>query len=248
MVSVLVSVLNGESAAEHPLLLSHSAGWGTAPIDAVMFSGGVSECVYYPERDDPSVYSDIGRMLAEKLNRSLELRNWEWVTPEETVRATVCGAGMQTTEISGATIQIDKTILPLKNLPVIEVPITDMNEAEKSVSQKIEQAIALYDPQEEGNNFALYFSDLPQLSFKNVQHLASVICSAYRQRKSDAPIVAVVKNDMAKVLGQSIMAFSPERPIICIDQLNVVNGDYVDIGRMLDSGVVPVVIKTLAFQ
>ena len=61
------------------------------------------------------------------------------------------------------------------------------------------------------------------------------------------PLVIVLDRYYGKVLGQSIMALSDGRSVICIDQITVEQGDYIGIGHVLQSGVVPVVVKTLVF-
>ena len=60
--------------------------------------------------------------------------------------------------------------------------------------------------------------------------------------------ILVVENDMAKVLGQALAA-RMDGPLLCLDGVGVENGDYIDIGAPVAGGaVLPVVIKTLAFQ
>ena len=62
------------------------------------------------------------------------------------------------------------------------------------------------------------------------------------------PIILVVESDIAKVLGQSLIAMDVQQPVICIDQIHVETGDYIDIGEALKSDVGPVVVKTLRFH
>lgn len=255
MAETLARILAGQVTAEdEPLLLGHPPNWDVT-VEDIMFSGGVSECIYHLEPNDTggtnaSVYHDMGVQLAETLRTHPKLARWRWVHPLETVRATVLGAGTQTTEISGATIQVEREVLPLKNLPVHRISFGHETEGlQDKIVRAVEQALELYDPGQEGRNFALYLSEMPHLRFHDVQHIAASLNEALcRQSDQRQPIVVVTENDIAKVLGQSLQVIQRERGILCIDQIRVENGDYLDIGRMLHSGVVPVVVKTLAFH
>jgi ethanolamine utilization protein EutA len=189
-------------------------------------------------------------MLARSLKESKELSTWEWINPVETVRATVLGAGTQTTEISGATIHADSSDLPIRNLPVYEFDFdNNLFEGLKRLPTAFQNAVDLYDSQREGQNFSLYLTNLPYLGFRDVQQLAGGILDSIKAKPNPKqPLVIVLESDHAKVLGQTLQVQNPTQSIICIDQIRVDQGDYIDIGHLLQTNVVPVVIKTLTFH
>ncbi|MFC7392345.1 ethanolamine ammonia-lyase reactivating factor EutA [Scopulibacillus cellulosilyticus] len=250
MAAVISRMLNNRlNDNDDVLLLGHQPDW-QENVDAIMFSGGIAECIYQ-FGNEKTHYDDIGMLLASSLKQSSDLSKWEWIKPEETVRATVLGAGTQTTEISGASIQVESEDLPVRNLPVHKIAFDyDLNGVKQKIQHGLEQALAIYDPFNEGQNFAVYLAELPYLKFKDIQELATSLIDAVRMEKRPGqPLVVAVESDFAKVLGQTInMQSGGRQRLICIDQIQVEHGDYLDIGQVLQSGVVPVVIKTLAFH
>lgn len=246
MVTMLADVLNNQvHDAQHPLLLGHLPNW-TKQVEAVVFSGGVAACIY---EDNCSMrqYDDIGERLAKALQQHESLQSFLWITPEETARATVTGAGTQTTDISGATIQVDAEVLPLKNVPVFQCNMNaSMAHIEQIIANAVKQANTLFSVQENDTPFALYFSQLPYLSFQDVHKLCEILLQQFTT--NNVPLILILQADYAKVIGQTIQAIDATKPIICIDQIKVETGDYIDIGEVLPSGVVPVVVKTLAFH
>jgi len=249
MVSVLAKTLSGQGIdAQHPLLLGHVPNW-QKPVEAIVFSGGVASCIY---NDDCTLrqYDDIGEKLANMLQQHEQLQSFLWLKPQETTRATVTGAGTQTTDISGATIQVDAEVLPLKNIPVFHCPIDLAARAfDHMVKTAVDRADALFSIEDKRSPFALYFSALPYLSFQDVHALCDAILHYLGTRSSrNMPIIIIIQSDYAKIIGQTIQAINPSVPILCIDQIKVETGDYIDIGEVLPSGVVPVVVKTLAFH
>src|SRR6266496_2504846 len=88
-------------------------------IDAITFSGGVSEYLY---KREARRFGDLGFDLAEELRHALAHRRdlppvWD---PGQGIRATVIGAAQFSVQISGNTILIaDPDKLPLQNLPVL---------------------------------------------------------------------------------------------------------------------------------
>ncbi|MEI2401235.1 ethanolamine ammonia-lyase reactivating factor EutA, partial [Paenibacillus phytohabitans] len=155
MASVISRMLERRlTDSDRVLLLGHEPNW-KEEIETIMFSGGISECIYRHESSSAgeAEYDDIGETLAASLKESKELTKWTWIHPDETVRATVLGAGTQTTEISGATIQVDSNDLPLRNLPVYQVPLgNNLDTGLKQLGKSVEQAIEMYDPNQEGQN------------------------------------------------------------------------------------------------
>ncbi|MBO1001454.1 ethanolamine ammonia-lyase reactivating factor EutA [Pseudogracilibacillus auburnensis] len=235
---------------DRPLILGHKPDW-RLPIDVVTFSGGVSECMYQLETiESKASYNDIGILLAAKIQQSSIYEKFIVEAPMETVRATVLGAGTQTTEISGATIEIDPSKLPLKNIPIIKHDFHEQIENGISTLEKtFQQARRIYDTAYVENNFALSLTNIPLVKFNDIQRIANEIKRLMNERNHpDLPIILVVESDLAKVLGQSLIAIGVQQPVISIDQIHVDTGDYIDIGKALKTDVVPVIVKTLTFH
>ncbi len=86
-------------------------------------------------------------------------------------------------------------------------------------------------------------------SYARIQALARGVADglAPLREAGFVPIVAV-ECDQAKVLGQALAPLL-DGPLLCLDGVGVDSGDYLDIGAPVAGGtVLPVVIKTLAFQ
>ncbi|MFP3511715.1 ethanolamine ammonia-lyase reactivating factor EutA [Peribacillus sp. SIMBA_075] len=249
MSKVLSRFLAGSFTKEDELLLVGKEPSWTGRIDVLMFSGGVSDCIYHEEREEKS-FQDIGMMLATSIKENEVLAAWEWEQPVETVRATVLGAGTHTTEISGATIEVNDSHLPVRNIPVYRIDFQGvLDDGTGTMAQSVQDAITIYDPLKEGLNFAFYLTNLPYLSFRDIQQLAAEFTEALMQKPNQQqPLIIVMDSDYGKVLGQTFLANRPDLPVICIDQTQVEHGDYLDIGRLLRTGVVPVVVKTLTFH
>ena len=137
--------------------------------------------------------------------------------------------------------------ITFKNVPVFNCHMdTHSKEFDDAVKTAIARADALFSIQEHRSPFALYFSQLPYLSFQDVRVLCEAILKHLATRSSkEIPIIIVIQSDYAKVIGQTIQAINQTVPIICIDQIKVETGDYIDIGQVLPSGVVPIVVKHL---
>ncbi|PQD95361.1 ethanolamine utilization protein [Pradoshia eiseniae] len=243
MADVLARAVNRSLEKEDEmLLLGHAPDWEES-VEAVMFSGGVASCMY-PDPEKKGSFDDIGADLACALLQSAEWKRWDWVEPVETSRATVIGAGTQTTEVSGATIMVDEEDLPLSNLPVHRVSFSEgFKKGILSLPAEIRKASSMHVFSGEPHAFALYLKDLPYLSYKNIKELADCLLTHLHTE----PLVIVLEQDYAKVLGASMKYQEPNKKLVCIDQVDMKHGDYVDIGKVLNMGVAMFVVKTLAF-
>ncbi|MDA6131160.1 ethanolamine ammonia-lyase reactivating factor EutA, partial [Escherichia coli] len=73
------------------------------------------------------------------------------------------------------------------------------------IQEAVKKAVEIYDPQKEGQNFALYLTALPYLGFRDIQELSSVLLKSLEAKPiPEQPLVVVLESDHAKVLGQTI--------------------------------------------
>ncbi|MDR3164332.1 MAG: ethanolamine ammonia-lyase reactivating factor EutA [Synergistaceae bacterium] len=219
------------------------------PLENMCFSGGVADHIYGDLAGDPFLYGDIGVILGRAIRESEALPRVKRFSPSETIRATVVGAGSHITEISGSTIDYDRELLPVKNLPILK--LTPEDEADpKSMREAIACKMDWFRAEGRVQPIAISITLKRSPSFLEIQDAADAILSgASELLAAGHPLVVVSENDLAKVLGNTLRARMTRRsPLVSIDSIRVSNGDYIDIGRPAASGsVLPVVVKTLLF-
>lgn len=197
-------------------------------------------------------YGDIGLLLGKKISDSSLMTALKVVPTVETIRATVVGAGSHTTDVSGSTITYKANVLPLKNIPILQLSKDDENANNcRNLGDIIQEKIKWFMVNGEVQVIGLGLEGVHSPPFKFIQDLAKEIIGGLDLLiQQELPLVIIVKEDMAKALGHSLYANLPkDYPFVCIDSVHVRNGDYIDIGKPIAGGsVLPVVVKTLVFN
>jgi ethanolamine utilization protein EutA len=221
-------------------------------IDAIAFSGGVSEYLY---KREARRFGDLGFDLAEELRHALAHRRdlppvWD---PGQGIRATVIGAAQFSVQISGNTILIaDPGKLPLQNLPVLTCNFDlDGEIAPEAVASAVRGALARADFEEGESPLALSFPWRGDPSHARLHAAASGVCAALpRTLQENMPLVLLIDGDVGKSLGRIILhEIAPDADVIAIDAVQLKEFDYVDIGSLIElTNVVPIIIKSLLFK
>ena len=192
--------------------------WGEMPENVtVSFSGGVADCI---EKDVPWLtYGDMGPVLGQAIRKS-RLCQGEYVLGDETIRATVIGAGCHSTQLSGSTVFYQNVDFPLQNVPVV------------TSAEELEQ-------QETAAILALAGQTAP--TYGEIKRLAGEIAEGFAEK----PVYVCLEQDMAKALGQALaLRLGKDKPVLCIDRVKLDEGSYLDVGAPVGPAL-PVVVKTL---
>ncbi len=224
LAQTLVSALEMAAGLREPTkLLDRLTTPGTAmdpPKEPIIlsFSGGVADCI--SREISWTQFGDLGPILGRAIRRSKLCSSF--ILGEETIRATVIGAGCHSAQLSGSTVFHQNIAFPLKNLPV--VPFPGKFPAEGSS--------------------VLAVPGIPAPSYAQIQALADKIIHSRPQ----GPIYVCLEQDMAKALGQALAIRLPkDTPILCIDRVKLSQGSYLDVAAPLGPAL-PVVVKTLILK
>lgn len=209
-------------------------------IDCLSFSGGVADLIYTDSPPAPFAYGDLGVLLGSAIKKS-RLFEKTVITPKETIRATVVGAGSHATRLSGSTIQFSRVEFPFKNLPVLAFSREEQEDIVSAIRKKRAWLTSREDTP------VLFLPGWSAPSFSRIEQLAEDILQG--TDGLPPPLIIVLEQDMGKALGQAILFRAPELPLLCLDGIRLSQGAYLDIGHPVGSGsTLPVVIKTLIFE
>ena len=200
------------------------------PKDVILsFSGGVADCVRtdYPDLQ----FGDIGPVLGSAIRESALCRG-AYILGQETIRATVIGAGCHSVALSGSTVFYQNVAFPVKNIPAVvgENP-RSAEDVRKLLSIREEERVFLAIPG--------YVSP----DYETVKNLAKILLEGFERRQ----ILVCLEADCAKALGQCLKLLAGNRPCICMDGLSLEEGTWLDVGAPVGPAF-PVVIKTLVLS
>ncbi len=245
----LVEVMQGpaESRIAKELMMTGDLDFSIS-VDAYSFSGGVAELYYGSD----NTYNDIGSFLAEEIKVLIEELEWNIIEPKNKIRATVIGAGAFTLSVSGSTCYFDKSIeFPISNIPILPVNVTVENYRPGIVEKEVERAFVKYDMLEGEDLVALYFEDSLFRSYSWLQEFVKSIENAIPKSVTGKRMVVLLfKSDIGKMVGLMVRReTSIQHNLICLDELLLEEGDWIDIGAPLLSGqAFPITVKSLVFS
>lgn len=257
LLDIFVQVLEnsiglGKKSPYFDLLITNKPLNTKLQIKCISFSGGVADGITKESLQNPFAYGDIGLLLGKKISGSLLMTALKVIPTVETIRATVVGAGSHTTDVSGSTITYKEDVLPLKNIPILQLSKDDESANNcGNLGDIIQEKVKWFMVDGEVQIIGLGVEGVHSPSFQFIQGLAKEIIKGLDMLiREKLPLVIIVKEDMAKALGNSLYAHLPkDYPFVCIDSVHVRNGDYIDIGKPIAAGsVLPVVVKTLVFS
>ena len=202
----------------------------------VSFSGGVADCIR--EEFTWDSFGDIGPVLGQQIAKS-RLCQGNFRLGEQTIRATVIGAGCHSAQLSGSTVFYKAVDFPLKNRPVVQLTDREQVLPEEELAERISEKLAMLD--------TVGVLSLPGFSapdYEKVKALGRAIARGFGEK----PVLVAVEQDMAKALGQAIALQLPEgRSCLCIDRVQLQSGSFLDVAMPVGP-CLPVVIKTLIFE
>ncbi len=245
-----LSVDDSTASADLELLQTNHLLSGHTVPELFTFSGGVAACM--ETGNTPATwarYRDIGPLLANALIRHSFFQHGKVRKAQETMRATVIGAGNYSTTISGSTISYTETDFPLRNLPIGKITLQTAEDL-SLMEMRLHRVLSLL-MAESDCHMAVAFQGIPCPSFLQIQEIAGHIMKQYESCcPSGSDIILITEADIGKALGQALRHINQQHHrIICLDHIRCDSGDYIDLGNPIANGtVIPVIVKTMIFQ
>lgn len=235
-----------------PFMISWPADPPPQP-DVVMVSGGIGELMARIDRGeeiDAQAFDDTGPRLATALHASFQRQGFAVRYPAEPIRATVIGAGQFSMMFSGETLWASAALLPLRNLPVVRLPrfLHEVSTLD-DIAATIERQRALQSI-DAGQVTAVVLPSLRAADWDTVVDFAGRLAEAAVKSALPTPWVFTMRDNFGRLLGQSMAERHPGHPLVVIDEIDLAEADFIDIGKPVERWqvLIPVVAKTLAFE
>lgn len=249
LAEALFEVIRGpaKSALARQLMLTDKLTF-PSHIDEYSFSGGIAELMY----GGVDNYDDIGQILADQINSLTPKLSAAVIEPANKIRATVIGAGAYSLSISGSSgFMDDKIAFPIRNVPVIRVDVDRSKLSVEHIISQINESFQRFDLEEGEDIIALYFKDPVMASYPQLELFARSIEGALTNSiQNKIPIILIFDTDIACSVGSVIRRETDLKTnLLSLDELNLKEGDWIDIGEPLVAGqVFPVTVKSLVFH
>lgn len=219
-------------------------------VNAVTFSGGVSEFIYDRQANQ---FGDLGPLLAEKIKVKIAQTGTQVLQPATGIRATVIGVSQYAVQVSGSTIFVSPPeVVPICNIPVV-TPDFILGEADidpAAVQESVKRTLNRFDLRGRQWPVALAFRWEGSATYARIRAFCDGIIGGMEDIISGGnPMVLVNDGDVGGLFGIHLKEdVHLPNPVISIDGIDLRDFDYIDIGSFVaSSGAVPVVIKSLIF-
>lgn len=123
------------------------------------------------------------------------------ISAQETIRATVIGAGTYTTTISGSTIAYADGLFPMKNIPVLKLSETEENDCWLGKSEGLKEKILWFLKQSDSSKIVLAVNGKKNPGYTELKTFAAALGDGMHATiPTGEPLLFVVREDMAKAL------------------------------------------------
>ena len=256
--AVFEAMRGGSPAAGGASLLRLPPLSARAPIEQIVFSGGVAEYIYGRAA---TTFGDLGAVLAQEIasrvarrGRSGPCSRARGSSARTKASARPSSGPRNTPPRSAAAPSTCRrwTSLPLRNVPVIAPAFALDGEAINSaaVAASITAVLGLLDLGEAGTPVAVFVPWRGSATFQRLDAFCQGVVDGLAPILADGhPLVLAGDGDVGGLMGVHLREETRlDNAIVSVDGLNLAAFDYIDIGAMLpSSGAVPVVIKSLIF-
>ncbi len=250
--AIIAAVTEGENASHLEAFWLTEKLPSLVGIEAVMFSGGVSEFVYGHEDRD---FDDMGKLIGTKLSQMLANNELPWAAlpAGAGIRATALGLSEYSVQLSGNTIYVPypEAVLPRRNLRVMQ-PAYEFYEIVDSdaIALAIIDCLNKYDVRHGEDDFVLAFHWSGTPRYERIAAFAKGLAMGMPYAmQSSQPVYVVIDGDIARTLGRILQhELHVRAPLLIVDGVNLADFDYIDFGTVrIPSNTVPVTIKSLLF-
>jgi ethanolamine utilization protein EutA len=148
-------------------------------------------------------------------------------------------------QVSGETVFHDGSIpLPLHGVPVRRVALDWADVSPEAVAKAAARALSGVPAD---GPCALAFGGPPAFGYRAARALAASLGASLGRLRPRGQHVLAFEQNVGRTVGESLVRAAPGLAVMCVDELELGDLDYLDVGLPSEAGVLPIVVKSLVF-